>query len=175
MTLPTRGSVDWFKYQKAQILRHARALDSISSALRLVSRLCKDFDTIDAEINSALLSTVCINYSRPFVQTPSYPVRHLKAQKQFDPNIHQHLVELRHKLIAHSDEAYADAKVHLLSICLNLTKNGVDTPRTIPQSIHVRVTALESIHSRELLERIHPLAAALWIKRGCESCDYSQE
>ncbi len=30
-------------------------------------------------------------------------------------------------------------------------------------------------HSVREIVSTHPLAAALWIKRGCESCDYSQE
>jgi hypothetical protein len=162
MPLPTRGSVEWFPHQKKVVLRDARAFDSIAAAYRLAIKLRAELETLDTEVNSSLLSTVCINYGRPFSQPPTYPYRGLKGHPQFDVEIHEHLLELRNKLIAHSDEEYADATMHSLTIALTFEKDGNVTNAEFPQSLDVHVVALNSIHSPELVDRIcNHLQAAL--------------
>jgi hypothetical protein len=165
MTLPNRGSVEWFQLQKEFTLVDVRALDSISAAYRSADKLRADFDSIDREVNSSLLTNICVSYARPFSQKPHYPHRFLREQPQFDVGVHKHLLELRDKLIAHSDSDYAESTMHHAIIMLNHTKDDVVTTMPIPHSLHVRVTALDSIHSVELLDRfvLHIRAAVAGI------------
>jgi hypothetical protein len=107
MTLPDRGTEDWFRYTKALIVRETRAMDSIQIARRAAQRLVADWDSLDDDLKASLLSSIIISYSRPFLHAPAYPSRHLREQPNFDRELHEHLLELRNKLIAHSDEEYA--------------------------------------------------------------------
>lgn len=71
----------------------------------------KAFEAIGAlrgstSLQEAVFTGAVIIYARPFVAAKgrsTYPLRRLKKHPQFDIAIHQHLLEARHRLLAHAD------------------------------------------------------------------------
>lgn len=104
-----RGSKEWFDIQKKHVLREVRAADSFAVALTNVRRLLEGWTSWDAVVSSALHSRAVISYVEPSIHEPwSYQTKELKDIRGFDRELHEHLLQLRHKLIAHSDEEFSE-------------------------------------------------------------------
>ncbi len=126
-----RGSADWFRHRKRDLIEHAKAFD----AFRCVPHLPAD---VDVEIRSALLSSAVVSYGKPFKESRDLQRRPLprlnknliNRQSGFDDEVHEELIDLRDKIVAHSDAAYVDARV-LVKRLTNFTferKRAVDDP-----------------------------------------------
>ncbi len=87
-----------------------------------------------------------VSYARPFVGDRPFPKRLISKQPGFRDDIHQQLIELRQKLIAHSDAEFAPGR--LLIGMLNLK---VDSSRArVPTSAVVMVRNLHTLGDFEL-------------------------
>jgi hypothetical protein len=110
------GTPGWFKREKLWLIETAKAVDSFSAAARNFQKLVELGATADAEVRSALHTAGVINYARPFSnnlsgeggQRTRFAKKNVKDHPSFDDEIHDQLMLLRHKLIAHSDGDYAD-------------------------------------------------------------------
>jgi len=109
------GTVAWFKERKRSLLADVRALDDFVTSHGLISRLVEDQgvetnDDVTEQVRGALYMSAVVTYARQFLSSTTryrekrvYPTRHLKADDRFDTRIHNHLLEVRSKLIAHDD------------------------------------------------------------------------
>jgi hypothetical protein len=129
-------------------LRATQALDALASAERYAEKLCTEWARQDYVVLAALHAAAIIDYSKAFEEKPPYPVRHLYAQKGFDQGLHRHILKLRQKLVAHTDDAYTGSDLGLLVVGVH--DNEHDATVQVPQAAHVRVTTLHSISSEEL-------------------------
>ena len=124
-------------------------------ALANVRRLLEGWTTLDAVVQSALHARAVISYAEPFVHEPwAYQTKELKSVPGFDAEVHDHLLELRNKLIAHSDEEFSEGTLIALFADIDVK---LDDGRTFKDhlfsGLNVRTTALDGVHSRDLTER----------------------
>ena len=109
MKPPKEGSVEWFEAARRQCVDHIRALLSIQIAYSSVQALLREWKTENLIVAGALHAACVVAYARPFTPARTkngkitYPTRALRATQDFDNQLHEHLLDLRHKLIAHSD------------------------------------------------------------------------
>src|SRR5262249_43067763 len=117
---------DGTKECKAQLentaLWHLRAYDQINQAYRCLTKLSRDSDTLDKIVQSALFTSAVIHYARPFgdnrggsISFSKYRFKDLK-QARVDRVFHDHLLDLRNKLVAHQDGTLLSAKIGQLMI-----------------------------------------------------------
>jgi len=150
-----RGSKEWFDIQKKHVLREVRGADGFALALANVRRLLEGWTTLDAVVKSALHARAVISYAEPFVHEPwAYQTKELRSVTGFDAEVHDHLLELRNKLIAHSDEEFSEGTLIALFADIDVK---LDDGRTFKDhlfsGLNVRTTALDGVHSRDLTER----------------------
>jgi hypothetical protein len=115
----------WFKRKKLSLIETAKAVDSFSAAASSFQKLVELGTTENADVRSALHTAGVISYARPFSNNrseggsrTSFPKKDLKHHQNFDGNIHDQLMLLRDKLIAHSDADYADGRLFRKSLDL---------------------------------------------------------
>lgn len=88
----------------------AKCIHNIHVALDAFKRLLVDWDAIDDIYKSALFSNAVLNYAKPFTETKvsrtqsgkKYKISKIKTN-EFNNKIHEHLLSLRQKMIAHED------------------------------------------------------------------------
>ena len=99
---------------------------------------------------SALHAACVVAYSRPFTNTKTklgkvqYPVRDLKREPGFDTALHDHLLTMRDRLVAHSDYGLLRSTMYLQSVGDN---------NELPVAIGLNVKRLVGVDSRALAER----------------------
>jgi len=108
---PDRGTREWFKRENVALTEHLKAVNSFSAAVRSFEKLIDLGATGDTEVREALHTSGVINYARPFSAKPPFAKKIIRHHAKYDEAIHKQLVELRNKLIAHSDRDYADARI----------------------------------------------------------------
>ncbi len=97
--------------------QEVRALIQIDQAERHIGKLLDGWDTLDEDIKSALFTSVVIHYARPFTSNETkegkrkYPVSQFKGVPKFDRQLHDHLCDLRDKLVAHQDGTLLKAQI----------------------------------------------------------------
>jgi len=106
------GSAEWFKREKFELIEQLKAVDSFAAAVRSFQKLVQMKDDPDTEVRSALHTAAVVDYVRPFSGNRSaggakFQLRVIKEHAKYDDEIHQQLILLRNKLIAHSDHDYA--------------------------------------------------------------------
>jgi hypothetical protein len=98
-----------FERLRRRGIDHYRALASIQLAHAYARTQLDHGDSLTPAILSALHSSSVIAYCRPFSTANTkrgktwYPVRDLKREREFDTRLHDHLLTLRNKIVAHSD------------------------------------------------------------------------
>lgn len=130
-TEPVReGTAEWFKARKRELLVHIRALDDFSNvhalATRLVENVGEEIDDTE-QLRGALFMSAVVTYVRPFLKSKNkygetsgtYPIRRLKDDARFDAKLHEHLLHVRNKLIAHDDGKQLPPTLHVLSIAVD--------------------------------------------------------
>jgi hypothetical protein len=102
------GTVEWFRNRARGIIAHARAIDDFGSATRSFQKLIELGLGGDLEVHAALHTAGVIAYARPFSGPLEFPKRQISEGLGFKNEIHEQLLLLRHKLVAHSDAKFAD-------------------------------------------------------------------
>jgi hypothetical protein len=115
------GTPEWFKREKLHLIEHAKAVDSFGAAARSFQKIVDLGVDGDAEIRAALHTAGVVHYARPFSNNRSgtadiglkvqFAKRIIKDHPKYDAEIHRQLIDLRDKLIAHSDADYADGRL----------------------------------------------------------------
>jgi hypothetical protein len=147
------GTQEW-KVQLADVAaRHLRALDQINQARRCLVKLSQEGDTLDDVVMSALFTSAVIHYSRPFgknrggqTNSPRYRIKELR-NAGFDRVLHDHLLDLRDKLVAHQDGTLLPARIGQFTI--EIHEHDVE----IPVQTFAVVFALQGIAAKELVAR----------------------
>lgn len=165
------GSIEWFRDKKRELVDHGRAADNFATAQRAMEALQATWGRSEETTALALHTAAVINYARPFSSNRgqgggkrTYSTGHIDKTPGFDRAMHRHLLELRDKLIAHSDADYVDAA----AFCFELGVSGRDTVLNadfaieIPIEVRVAARALHSISDEGLVRAYlaHVTAAA---------------
>ena len=97
------GSREWFRVRQRQVADYVRALDALEIAVASTTRMIGQWEVLDDELKSALFHSALIHYARPFTDRREYGGKELRRQAGFDEELHGHLIDLRHWLVAHHD------------------------------------------------------------------------
>src|SRR5262250_969610 len=104
------GSVEWFRWNKRQILDHARAGLSFAHALQSAEALVTGWADLVPIVRSSLHTSIVVSYARPFKKNKAkdgsqrtYSVGYVDSGADFSKDVHDHLIEIRDRLVAHSD------------------------------------------------------------------------
>jgi hypothetical protein len=147
---PPDRTVAWFEKLRRRCVDHYRALSSIQAAHKYALRLYDSWDALDVDLASALHAAGVIAYARPFTSAKTnvgkvqYPVRDLKREPGFDLVLHDHLLTLRDRLIAHSDYGLLRSTMYL---------QAVGDSEELPVTLGLNVKRLVGIESRDLAGR----------------------
>jgi hypothetical protein len=170
MAAMTEQTIDpeWFKRTSKAAHAHARAADSFMSAARSFEKADAEWNSLDEDCRSALHRIGVIDYCRPFVKSEgfaAYKLNDLKRHASFDRGLHDHLIQLRHQLIAHNDTTVLPGR-------LLVAVGRLDPPVTaeVAVQVRIRVTALQSITDRGLLQRCLEHMGAAY-QTAAEACD----
>lgn len=147
------GTKEW-KVQLGDIaLRHLRALDPIFQAYRYLTKLLQEEDTLDEVVKSALFVSAVVHYARPFIDNrggkttgAKYRIQELK-NPEFDRLLHDHLLVLRQKLVAHQDGTVMRARIGHQRIKIH--EHDIE----IPVQTFACVGALDRIATKEMIAR----------------------
>src|ERR1700722_5351001 len=121
-TLANKGSVEWFEHSRRRCVDHLRSLLSIQMARNSANAILQQWTSQSAENNSALHSSCVIAYARPFTNAATkngniqYPTKKLMKAPGFDKELHFHILDLRHRLVAHSDYGIFPSTMYLQAI-----------------------------------------------------------
>jgi hypothetical protein len=141
----------------AAAVDHARAVDCIAAARRAVTSMLSTWDHPDQELRASLHTAAVINYARPFTSNRTetgprsrYRTNHLQGAQGYDGRLHDHLLDLRDKLIAHHDSEYLQAR--LLHEVVNLSLRPKGAELSVPVGVSVIIQALQSIADRAVVD-----------------------
>jgi len=151
-----------FRELKRQIIAHARAAENFYTSARIINKLLEVWESTDVDLRYALYCSAIVGYSKPFtesyqknrVKKKIYKIFFLKKGKGFSRDTHDHVIRMRNKIIAHSDEDFLEAKV--FSEEFGFSQNG-NTTRFITGA-GVTVPAIHDIKDHDLVEKIRNLA-----------------
>ena len=165
MVKPSYGSRNWFIAARLDLLESTRALQSLNMSAETAHALATRWAGLDTTLRFALLTSTVTNYGRPFVNRHTdagvrrYKLKRIAGEAGFDVMLHRHLLQLRQKLVAHSDEDFNDARIHAQAAVIS--KDGGE-PFKIVAEIGARSTALWLLKDKATAERwrAHVVAAA---------------
>jgi hypothetical protein len=112
-----RGTPAWFKHEKLHLVEGLKAFDSFETATHSFAKLVALGANGDEVLRESLHTAGVIHYGRPFSANRvgdvkySFPKTIIKSQPGYEEDVHQHLVDLRNKLVAHSDRDFADGNL----------------------------------------------------------------
>ncbi len=146
MPRPAEGTREWFDSARHQCVDHLRALVSVRTANEYLTAILTRFIDTDPTTVAGLHSASVIAYARPFVSAKTiegerrYPEGKLRKASGFDRQLHDHLLSLRHRLIAHADYA-------LLASTMNIQTIGDEA---LPVQMEINVKTIYGITDRQL-------------------------
>lgn len=150
MPIPEKGTLEWFALSRRRCVDHMRALLSIRYSHNNALSILELWESPNDNLKAALHSACIIAYSRPFKSAKtkrqgkvSYPTRSLMAAPGFDQDLHRHMLDLRDRLIAHSDYGAFPSTMYFQTI----------GDEKIPLMIGINVKGLFGILARELAAR----------------------
>jgi hypothetical protein len=82
--------------------------------------------TADSEVRAALHTAGVVHYARPFIEKNRFRKGIINKHSDYDERIHRQLLDLRNKLIAHSDSDYADARLFRKQLLFTDEKGSVE-------------------------------------------------
>jgi hypothetical protein len=147
------GTKEWKLHLEAVAIRHLRALDQVNQAYQCFARLSQGGNTLDAVVKSALFTSAVIHYSRPFGKNRGSPTSSSKysIKELQNPNVdrvlHEHLLDLRDKLVAHQDGTVLPARIGHYTIAVH------EADLEIPVQTFGAVWALQGVATVEILTR----------------------
>jgi hypothetical protein len=150
------GTIEWFKREKLHLIEIAKATDSFGAARRSFQKLVDLGSNGDPDLTAALHTSAVINYARPFVNNTradgvrvAFPKNVVKAHTNFVDEVHQELIDLRQKLVAHSDRDYGDGRLFRKLLALDI--EGEHTEFLVGAT--VATLTVQTMHDMALAER----------------------
>ncbi len=133
MTQRALGSVEWFKRERLYLIEFAKAIDSFAAARRSFQKLIDLGPDGDPDVRAALHTSGVIWYARPFVNNTradgtrvSFNKKLVKSQTNYIEEIHKELLDLRQKLVAHSDRDYVDGRLFTKLLKLSIEQENTE-------------------------------------------------
>jgi hypothetical protein len=162
-----RGTIEWFKHERLHLVEHAKAVDSFGAAARSFQRLVELGVTADDQVRSALHTAGVVEYARPFSRNKTgkgdfeFAKSIIKDHPRYSEEIHQQLVTLRQKLIAHSDRDYADGRLFRKLFSLDIKRDGQTERGEVFAGVCLVTQTVHALNDVTLAERYlaHVLAA----------------
>ena len=152
-------ALDELQKAKRDCLRWLKSLHNFHRAGHFVDRFCHIQDS-DDHIKEALFQVAVVSYAKPFTSAEtstgmtSQPIKPYRQMLGFDYSIHKHLMQLRHKLIAHDDYTEIEPKLTWVSISGALNSNNA----LIPIQANLRNSCIsypqDIDHSNQILTHI---------------------
>jgi hypothetical protein len=146
---PHEGTAEWFEDARHLCIDHLRALLSMRLAHECIQVSLSQWNSVPSIVSAALHSNCVIAYARPFTSAMTkrgkihYPSKEHKAVAGFDGELHRHIMDLRDRIVAHSDYAIFPSTMFLQAM----------GDEKLPISLGLNVKGLVGIESRGLAER----------------------
>jgi hypothetical protein len=162
----TAGSPKWFGARRRVAANYIRAVDALEAAGSSIRRILHEWLAMDDELKSALFYSAVIHFARPFSYKRDYGGDGLKRHAGFDQELHNHLIDLRHSLVAHHDNDVLRAWVGHQHY--NLTLSGAQYTGMIATCAVVKV--LHTVQAKSVAERYasHIAACVTFFRRIAE-------
>jgi hypothetical protein len=147
--MPEKGTAEWFEKVRRRCIDHLRALLSIQLAHRSIQEILRRWGSIPPTVGAALHSNCVVAYSRPFTSAMTkhgkirYPIKGIQSESGFDKELHVHIMDLRDRMIAHSDYDVFPSTMFLQAI----------GDEKLPISLGLNVKGIMGIKTRDLAER----------------------
>jgi len=150
------GTVDWFKRERLHLIEMAKAIDSFAAARRSFQKLVDLGSDGDPDLTAALHTSAVINYARPFVNNTradgvraAFRKNVVKGHINYVEEVHQELIDLRQKLVAHSDRDYVDGRLFRKLLALEI--EGEHTEFLVGAIVVTQT--VQTVHDMALAER----------------------
>jgi hypothetical protein len=159
-----KGSSAWFVQARQICIDHLRALLSVRMAHEYIVAILGSWGTVDITIEAALHSACVIAYSRAFTAAATkcgkltYSTKSVKAAPGFDGELHKHILDLRHRLVAHSDYDMFPSTMYLQTV----------GDERLPLKLGIKAKGIVGIRTRDLATRYekHLSACVAGIERA---------
>lgn len=119
---------------KYDCLRWLKGFQNIQRSELFMKRFAEMANSPDHHTKEALFQAAIVSYAKPFTETETgqgraiLPVKPLKDDPSFEVDMHKHMMDLRHKLIAHDDFTAIEPKYAWVSLVDSSDPNGVLAP-----------------------------------------------
>lgn len=149
MAKPLEGTVEWFEVARHRTIDHMRALLAMRGAHQSVVTLLQNWDALDVDAARALHESAVISYARPFTPAATtagkiaYAISAVRKADGFDRQLHDHLLDVRNRMIAHADYG-------VFPSAMTVQTTGDEA---LPVALVILVKNLAGIQERELAER----------------------
>jgi hypothetical protein len=146
-----KGTAEWFELSRRRCVDHLRALLSIQMARDSAEAILQQWEFQKGGNIAALHSSCVIAYARPFTNAATkngnikYPTKNLMGAPGFDKELHFHILDLRNRLIAHSDYAIFPSSIYLQTI----------GDQRLPITLGINVMGIFGMESYDLALRYH--------------------
>jgi hypothetical protein len=159
------GSEEWASNLMENVVKHLLAHHDVLQAHLFVTKLGDDWEKLDDVLKAALFQSAVTVYARPFVDNRSstggnrrFSISGLRKAPGFDKALHNHILSLRHTLIAHHDTSVVKAQISHMTLT-NQQEEG-KPPLTV--QTEGKVKALHAIAKKEVAEQfLKHMAAAV--------------
>src|SRR5262249_1568548 len=150
------GTVDSFKRERLHLIEMAKAIDGFAAARRSFQKLVDLGPDGDPDLTAALHTSAVINYARPFVNNTradgvrvAFRKNVVKGHINYVEEVHQELIDLRQKLVAHSDRDYVDGRLFTKALALEIEG---ERPEFLVGATVVTLT-VQTMHDMALAQR----------------------
>ena len=142
---------------KHDCLRWLKGFHNIQRSELFMKRFAEKANSPDHHTKEALFQAAIVTYAKPFTETETgqgkgkLSIKPLKGIPLFEADTHKHIMELRHKLIAHDDFTAIEPKYAWLSLMDNS-----DPHRPLaPFQAYLRNSCLSYPQDKEDFGRMH--------------------
>jgi hypothetical protein len=163
------STVEWFKRERLHLIEFAKAIDSFAAARRSFQKLVDLGPEGDPDLTAALHTSAVITYARPFVNNrrangvrAAFPKNVVKGHPNYVEGVHQELIDLRQKLVAHSGRDYVDGRLFRKLLALDIESEHTEFlvgAAVVTQTVH---TVHDMALAEQFLSHIKAVEEASW-------------
>jgi hypothetical protein len=167
----TEGSEGWASNIIEDTIKHLLALHDVLAGHLFVKKLVVEWDKLDEVLRASLFQSAVTVYARPFGDNRSSTGANrrfsisrsrLKNAPGFHRALHDHIIILRHTLIAHHDTSVVKAQISHMTLTSEEAQKQGKPPLTV--QTEGKVKALHAIAKKEIAEQ--------YLKHMAASADY---
>lgn len=142
---------------KHDCLRWLKGFHNIQRSELFMKRFAEKANSPDHHTKEALFQAAIVSYAKPFTETKTgqgkerLSIKPLKGNPSFVVDTHKHIMELRHKLIAHDDFTAIEPKYAWISLMGNSDPHGT----LAPFQAYLRNNCISYPQDKEDFERMH--------------------